>query len=268
MKKTNIITGLMLLATLAGLSSCKKDMALKDPGVTPGANSAFISLIDVSPNLDSVLQTNADTFNILFNGVKVNGYTAGTSPVITFGSIYPLAGTFTGYASVPAGTQQIQFVKGVNSLDSVILATFHETLAAGQHYSFIVTDSINSGRDSSRMFIKDSLVQVNDGFYNMRFINTCWADTGSVDIWSTRNNRTIFANIKPGGITAFSSLASNWQLSDTLFVRRSGTLVGLDTLNTQTFYNLRSYTLLYKGHPLSNTKADSKRRHITAYVNQ
>ena len=118
------------------------------------------------------------------------------------------------------------------------------------------------------MFIKDSLVQVNDGFYNMRFINTCWADTGSVDIWSTRNNRTIFANIKPGGITAFSSFASNWQLSDTLFVRRSGTLVGLDTLNTQTFYNLRSYTLLYKGHPLSNTKADSKRRHITAYVNQ
>ena len=234
---------------------------------TPGANSAFISLIDVSPNLDSVLQTNADTFNILFNGVKVNGYTAGTSPVITFGSIYPLAGTFTGYASVPAGTQQIQFVKGVNSLDSVILATFHETLAAGQHYSFIVTDSINSGRDSSRMFIKDSLLPVTQGFYNMRFINTCWSDTGNVDIWSSRNNRTIFGNIKPGQITSFNAFAANWQLTDTLFVRRAGTMVGLDTLNTQTFYNLRSYTLVYKGHPLSNVKSDSKRRHIIAYVN-
>lgn len=267
MKKTNIISGLLLLAMSGGLFSCKRDMALKDPGVAPGANSAFISLIDVSANLDTVLQANADTFNVLFNGVKVNGYTKGTSPTMTFGSIYPSAGTFTGYAAIPSGTQQIQFVKGVNNLDSVTLASFQETLLPGQHYSLIVTDSINSTRDSSRMFVKDSLISVTPGFYNMRFINTCWADTGSVDIWSTRNNRTIFANMKPGQITAFSSFASNWQLTDTLFVRRSGTLQGLDTLNTQTFYTLRSYTLVYKGHPLSNIKSDTKRRHIIAYVN-
>jgi hypothetical protein len=267
MKYIYIRTGLMLLAVLAGLTSCKREMGLKDPAVAPGTASAFISLIDVAPNLDSVLQADADTFNVLFNGVKVTGYTAGTSPVMTFGSVYPLAGTFTGYASVPAGAQQIQFARGINNLDSVLLASFHETLTPGQHYSLIITDSINSGRDSSRMFIKDSLLPVTQGFYNMRFINTCWSDTGNVDIWSTRNNRTIFSNIKPGQITGFSSLASNWQLSDTLFVRRAGTMVGLDTLNTQTYYNLRSYTLVYKGHPLSNAKTDAKRRHIIAYVN-
>ena len=260
MKKTNIITGLTILAVIAGLSSCKRDMALKDPGVAPGANSAYISLIDVSPNIDTILQADADTFNVLFNGVKVNGYTAGTSPTMSFGSIYPYAGTFTGYAAVPAGAQQIQFARGVNNQDSVVLTTFHETMKAGQHYSLIVTDSINSNRDSSRMFIKDSLLPV-------RFINTCWSDTGNVDIWSSRNNRTIFGNIKPGQITSFNAFAANWQLTDTLFVRRAGTMVGLDTLNTQTFYNLRSYTLVYKGHPLSNVKSDSKRRHIIAYVN-
>ncbi|GGA96487.1 DUF4397 domain-containing protein [Puia dinghuensis] len=265
MKKINILV--ILAAALTGLFSCKRDMALKDPANSP-AGSAFISLIDVSPNLDNVLNASADTFNVLFNGVKVTGNTPGTAAAMTFGSIYPFAGTANGYAAVPAGNQQIEFVKGFNTLDSLVLATFHETLTAGQYYTFMITDSINSTRDSARMFIKDVLPPDTLGFYNLRFVNAAWNDTAGIDIWSKRNSGNIYTNAKPGTITGFSAYASNWLLSDTLFVRRTGTHIGLDTLNTQYFYQLRSYTLVYKGNALSNKKTDPKRRHLIAYVNQ
>lgn len=268
MKKINIIFGLILLAVLTGAISCKRSMPLKDPANAPSANSAFISLIDVSPNLDNILNAKADTFNVLFNGVKISGYTAGTAPVMTFGGIYPLAGNNNGYAAVPSGAETVEFARGVNQVDSVVFATYHKTLLPNTYYSFIITDSVNSNRDSSRMFIKDSLTPVTPGYYNLRFVNAALNDTAGVDIWSARNNRTIFANIKPGGITIFSPFASNWSLSDTLFARRAGTTIGLDTLVSQTFYTLRSYTLVYKGNALSNVKTDPKRRHLIAYVNQ
>jgi hypothetical protein len=267
MKKINIVSGLFLVAALTGFFSCKRDMALKDPAVAP-TGSAFISLIDVSPNLDSILHAGADTFNVLFNGVKANGYTAGTTPAMSFNASYPLPGTNIGYAAVAAGSQQIEFTRGVNTLDSVVLATFHETLQANTYYTFMITDSVNSNRDSSRIFIKDSLLPVTAGFYNLRFVNAALNDTAGIDIWSARNNRTIFTNVKPGGIIGFSAFASNWALSDTLFARRAGTTIGLDTLNTQNFYNLRTYTLVYKGNALSNVKTNTKRRHLIAYVNQ
>ena len=268
MKKINIVFGLIALAVVTGFFSCKRDNPLKDPANVPSSNSAFLSIIDVSPNLGTVLGAKADTFNVLINGVKVTGYTAGTSPVMTFSGIYPLAGNNNGYAAIPSGAETIEFARGVNQLDSTVLATFHKTLQPNTYYSFIITDSVNSNRDSSRIFIKDSMTQVTSGFYNLRFVNAAMNDTAGVDIWSTRNNKVIFSNVKPGGIVNFSSFASNWALSDTLFARRAGTAIGLDTLNSQTLYNLRSYTLVYKGNALSNLKTDPKRRHLIVYVNQ
>ena len=57
MKKSTIVFALiLLLAVLTGAFSCKRNMPLKDPANTPSGSSAFISLIDVSPNLDSILK--------------------------------------------------------------------------------------------------------------------------------------------------------------------------------------------------------------------
>lgn len=267
MKKINIISGFFIMAALVGFFSCKRDMALKNPTMSP-SGTALIRIIDVSPNLDSILKGSADTFNVLFNGVKLTGYTLGTNPAMTFNATYPFGGTNNGYASVPAGAQEIKFVRGFNTLDSVVLATFHKTLLPDTYYSFIVTDSVNSGRDSSKMFVKDSLFSLTAGFFNLRFVHAAWNDTANIDVWSSRNNKNIFANIKPGTITAFSTYAYNTQLSDTLFVRRTGTLTGLDTLVSVNFSNQRSYTLIYKGNALSNKNTDPKRRHLINYINQ
>ena len=267
MKKIYKISGFITLAALVGFFSCKRDMALKDKTTSP-AGTALVRLIDVSPNLGTVLNTTADTFNVLFTGVKFTGYSTGTAAAMSFNATYPFAGTNNGYASVPAGAQEIKFVKGFNTLDSVVLATFHKTLLPDTYYSFIITDSVNSGRDSSKMFIKDSLYSVPAGYFNWRFVNAAWNDTANIDVWSSRNNKNIFANVKPGSISAFSTYAYNPQLSDTLFVRRVGTQIGLDTLISVLHSNQRSYTLIYKGNALSNKSTDTKRRHLINYLNQ
>ena len=267
MKKLNIIFALSSLAVLAGFVSCKRDMALKDPGVPVSSTSAFISLIDVAPNLTAVLGFKADTFNVLFNNVKVNGYTSGTSPVMTFSSIYPLSGTAAGYATIPAGDQTIKFARGVGTLDSVVLYTFNESLQANSYYTLLITDSIKSGNDAARMFLKDNFTPVDSGFFNLRFVNAVLNDTAGVDVWSNRNGKNIFTNVKPGAVVDFAKFNSSW-ITDTLLCRRSGTLVGLDTLLTQSFYSLRTYTLVYKGNALSAVKTDTKRRHLITYVNR
>ncbi|HEY4062165.1 MAG TPA: DUF4397 domain-containing protein [Puia sp.] len=267
MKKIKILTGLFIVAALACFFSCKRDMALKNQPLSP-AGTALIQIVDVSPNLGTILNANADTFNVLFNGVKMTGNTPGTTTAVVYNSIYPFAGSNNGYASVPAGAQTIKFVKGFNTLDSVVLGSIQETLIPDRHYSLIITDSINSKRDSSKIFIWDSLYTVTAGYFNLRFVNAAWNDTANVDIWSTRNNRALFVNVKPGGIMPFATYGSTAQLTDTLFVRRSGTLIGLDTLNSVSFSNQRSYTLVYKGNALSNNTKDTKRRHLINYLNQ
>jgi len=267
MKKTYIIPGFLTIAALCCLFACKRDMELKNkPGYPAG--TALIKFIDVAPNLGSVLNNNADTFNILINGQKVTGFTPGTLSAMVFGATYPFAGTGNGYASVPAGNVEIKLVKGFNTLDSVVLATLHATLEADKYYSLIITDSINSPRDSSKIFVNDAFIPLTPGYFGLRFVNAALNDTGNVDIWSTRNNRTIFSGAKPGSISAFTSQFYTSILSDTLFVRRSGTLIGLDTLVTVNFANNRSYTIVYKGNALTNKTSDPKRRHLINYLNQ
>ncbi|HXB10035.1 MAG TPA: DUF4397 domain-containing protein [Puia sp.] len=267
MKKLKSIILVSSLAVVTGFFSCKRDMALRDPAVPVSGNSANISLIDVAPNLSTVLGVKADTFNVLFNSVKVSGYTVGTSPVMTFSGIYPLAGTATGYASIPAGDQTIKFARGVNTQDSLVLFTFNESLQANSYYTLLITDSIKSGNDAARMFLKDNFTPVDTGFYNMRFVNAVLNDTAGVDVWSKQQAKNIFANVKPGSVVDFAKFNSSWG-TDTLFCRRAGTAVGLDTLLTQNFYSLRTYTLVYKGNAFSAVKTDTKRRHLITYVNR
>jgi hypothetical protein len=263
MKKLNI---LFALAAFTVFFSCKRDMALRDPANPASSGSAFISLIDAAPNLSTVLGAKADTFNVLFNGVKVTGYTAGTTPVMTMSNSYPLSGTNTGYASVPSGDQTIKFARGVNTLDSVVLATFNETLQAGSYYTLLITDSIKSSQDAARMFLKDNFKPVDSLTYNIRFVNAVLNDTAAVDIWSSRQAKNIFASVAPGAVVDFAQFPSSWT-NDTLTCRRAGTKVNLDVLNTQPLNGLRTYTLVYEGDAKNATSKDPKRHHLVTYIN-
>lgn len=267
MKKLNIPIALAALALLTGFLSCKRDMALRDPGVPASANSSYISFIDVAVNLNTVLGAKADTFNILLNGAKSTGFTAGTSPVMTMGGIYPLNGTANGYAIVPSGDQAIKLARGVNTLDSLVLYSFNETLQPNTYYTLLVTDSIKSSNDAQRMFLKDNITATDSNSYNLRFVNTVLNDTAGVDIYSARQAKTIFANVKPGTVVDFAKFTASF-VSDTLTCRRAGTLVSLDVLLTTSLIGYRSYTLVYQGDYKNATAKDPKRHHLVSYLNR
>ena len=272
MKKYILIPGIIFVAIIIGFVSCKRDFTLKSP-VTTTDGSSYLRIIDASPNFRTI-NGFSDTFNVYVNGVKITGYTpGGASILMTFNTIFPSSSNY-GYIAIPAGTQQIKLsVAGILKSDSIDIQTFTKTFVANNFYTFMITDSIKSTRDSSQMFIRDSSVQAPTGYFNMRFINAVWNDTTgkAIDIWSTRTNQYIFKNILPGGITTFTQYPYNSVYSDTLYVRRSdATHFGLDTLNSVSFSNQRTYTLFYKGNGTSRyiSTTNPKGRHLATYINQ
>lgn len=269
MKKNIVIPWILVVVTLTGFYSCKRDLTLKNPAASVNG-TALISFIDASPHFRAIFGQ-PDTFNIYINGTKITGYTPEATLVMTYNSIFPTAAAVSGYVSVPAGVSAIKLtVEGVVNPDSIPILTINETLAANKMYTFMITDSINSLRDSSRIFVQDSFPPATAGYYNLRFIHAVWNDTAgeNIDIWSTRYNRNIFSNEKPGTITGFSALGANAALNDTLFVRRAGTLIGLDTLRNVSFTTQRTYTLYYGGDGNINVNANVKRRQLATYVHQ
>ena len=273
MKKHNIVTGIIFIVVLAGFVSCKRDFALKDPTSTT-TGTAMLRIIDASPNFRNIFGL-ADSFNVFVNGSKITGYTPGTSVVMTYNNNFPTASSGFGYVSVPAGTQPIKLsVAGVVNPDSLPIQTFTKTLLADKMYTLLITDSINSTRDSSQMFVQDSYQQPTVGYYNFRFIHAVWNDTvgKTIDLWSTRTNRYLATGIKPGAITGFGQLPFNATYTDTLIIRRSVTGFPLDTLPTINYINQRTYTVYYKGD--GNIRYDLKSagplkaRHMAIYVHQ
>lgn len=270
MKKYILVPGIILVAAIIGFVSCKRDFALKNP-VTTTEGTAFLRIIDVSPNFRNIYGL-PDSFNVYVNGVKITGYTAGTPLIMTYNAIYPNVSTNYGYVSVPAGTMEIELTIGAVKPDSVTIKAFTKTLVANQMYTFMITDSLNSTRDSSKIFVQDSYAAAPTSYFNLRFIHAVLNDTvgKAIDIWSTRANRYIFSNIKPGAISSFTAYPYNATYSDTLYVRRSdATHFPLDTLNTVNFSNMRTYTLYYKGDGTTrNTTANPKGRHLATYLHQ
>jgi len=276
--KKNILCAVIILTTAISLLSCKKEYKLV--ATTESTDGlAYLAVIDASPNFRTIFNM-PDSFNIFVNGQKISGFApGGASQFMSFGKAYPPTTTGFGYVGIPAGTQQIKLsVSGVNLADSVTIATFTKTLAANQQYSFIITDSVNSTRDSSQIFLHDIYsFPPTVGYYNLRFVNAVWNDTASVDLYSYVRNAVIYSKIVPGTATVFTQVGANLQTTDTLYVTRSlgakvpsSTPISQRTILAKMAFqagNQKSYTVYYQGDfslPASNKKGPS----LTFYRHQ
>lgn len=267
MKKYILLSALGFFLILAGLYSCKRDYTLK-AAYQPLNGTAFIHVMDVSPNFRNIFGR-PDSFNVLVNNNKVSGYAPGGAISLTYNSMFPATNSNFGYVAVPYGLREIELGLGYLNPDSVTIFKTTKFLQQNQYYSLFITDSLTSPNDASQIFVQDVFTQPNPGYYNLRFVHAVWNDTTgkNVDVWSSRSNRNIFSNVKPGTVTAFSQFASNPQLNDTLIVRRTGNPgIVLATLNNVSFTNQRTYTLVYKGD--ANLTTGTKARGLTTYVNQ
>ena len=231
--------------------SCSRNFDLKATAkIQP---TAYLKVIHAAPSLAKIYSLNKDSFNVYLGGNKFNG------TVLSYNSFFP--GTANLYGSVQPGTYLIRLsLNSSTNPDSVTFTSFSRTFVAGQYYTMLITDSLKSSRDSSQIFVNDTYTTPAIGYYSMRFIHSVLNDTvgKTVDIYSTRRNNNIFTAIKPGTVTAFTSLAYNPQLNDTLYVRRTGTVTNLAPLLTGSFSNQRVYTLCYRGDDTTKTAAKTK----------
>lgn len=259
MKKIFSYTTLIVFGILV-FASCKKQAdKIADYSGTEG--NAFVRFIHVAPSWRQVFNA-PDSLNIFINNAKING------PLITYGGQFPASGTIYGYLGVPVGLQNIKLsVAGVVNPDSIQLALFTKVFTAGQYYSIILTDNIKSSNDSNKIILQDAYNKPSNGNYSIRFVHAVLNDTTgkNIDVFSARRNANILNNIKPGQIVDFQNLPYNSQLSDTLQVRRAGTLQTLATSITQPG-NQRAYTLVYRGN--GDLTSGTKARGLAFYLHQ
>ena len=240
--------------------ACTKETKYDAVTFSP-AGSAFIKVLDYAPSFRQVT-SNRDSFNIFVNNIKING------SFLTYNSAYP-NGVNDTYAAVPPGTQSIRLsVNGVVTPDSITIATFSKTINAGEYYTLILTDSLLNNLNATQIWVKDNPVLTDTGHFTLRFIHAVLNDTAgkNVDIYSSRYLVNIFSNVAPAATTPFTPFAYT-TLSDTLIVRRAGTLNELARLNSASFTRQRAYTLVYKGNG-NLTSATTKGRNLSIHVNQ
>jgi Domain of unknown function (DUF4397) len=246
-------------ALLSVLYACKKKVEWKSTYDTV-SDKAMLRIVHASPHFKDVVGQK-DSFNVYVGGVRV------TTPSLTYNSIFPNSNTNT-YIAVEPGTKEIRLsIPGtVNNPDSLTILTLTKTMLAGQKYTFLITDSVKSTRDSSQIWVNDVFSNPNPNFYGLRFINAVLNDTAGtmVDIYSVRKNSTIFTKVKPGAFVNFQNLPYNPQLNDTLYVRRAGTTFNLAPAAVLGAANQRAYTIIYKGD--GDLATGTKGRSLTGYV--
>lgn len=253
------ITSLFLVI---GLVACNKDTTYLAQPVISG-NSAYIKFLHLSPSLATITGT-ADNITVLNFDPKSSSWNKITGTPLAYEKYFPT--TTNVYAAVNAGPQTIKFsLAAVSQKDSAELFLKMVQADAGKYYSFIITDSVKSTSLSKAMFLQDDLLTLGSSQIGMRFVHAIWNDTAAknVDIYSVRNNATIFSARSAGSATSFAPL-NYFTTSDTLIIRRAGTTFALASFNGANFTPGRNYTLVYKGNG-TVTASTGKPRSLLIY---
>ena len=250
------------LVLVLGLVACNKDITYVAEPVT-SSSSAYIKFLHLSPSL-ATITGQADNVTLLNLDLKSNTYSKITGTPLAYEKYFPT--TTNAYATIPTGLQTIKFsLAAVSQKDSMELFLKKVQIDAGKYYSFIITDSIKSETNSKAMFLQDDLLTLGSSQIGMRFVHAIWNDTAAknVDIFSVRNNATIFSGRSAGSASSFAPL-NYFTTNDTLIVRRAGTTFALASLNGVGFTPGRNYTLVYKGNGAVTT-ATAKPRSLFVY---
>jgi hypothetical protein len=263
--RKNIIITLFAAAMLLMFPACKK--YTQGHQTIELENKAYLKVIHAAPGFTQVFNA-PDNFNVLVGG------TASSQRIVasfTYNSAFPANTLNTNtYAAVPAGAQDIRLVtRGTVNIDSTPIAVFPKNLTAGSYYTLIITDSITTPPAASKIFTQDAVFRPTDGNYTVRFIHAVMNDTAgrTVDIYSARQAGNLYTNVAPGTVRDFLVLPRTSNLSDTLIVRRSGTMQELARLNGVSFSNRRVYTIIYRGNTTITASTNVRARGIIVHNN-
>jgi hypothetical protein len=205
----------VILASVIGLSSCKKNNDAPNVTLTTKLN---------------IINASTDTINFYLNGTRQNNNS----------SIYPAVST--GYYDVPYGTQDYQFKKMFDTTKSVVQNLFitPQTLDTGKYYSLFIT-----GETADRAFLTIDNLTADpkpDTLY-LRFVNAS-PDAGNLDV--AVGDTLKFQNVAFKAASDFVVVGSGLK---TFKIYSTGSATPLLTSLPVAMGARRLYTIYTKGKP-------------------
>jgi len=156
--------------------------------------------------------------------------------------------TVYGFA-VNGGSRSIT-IKDTASTTTQVPLTFSGNFEAGKNYTIFTYDSVT--RPKYKLVETPIVIPADDTTARLRFANMITFPTAppNVDIYSVKKKANIFTNIAVGTITDYIPFRS--AVTDTLYVRTTGSTTNLTLLNTSSQMTLtptakRSYTVIFRG---------------------
>jgi len=229
----NIKSITIALASMIMLAACEKEYKSLLTEETNLGNTAFVKFHNAI--------INSNRTYIYSDMVPLNGAT------IAYGGLFPSLSP--SYTALAAGTRAIA-IRDTLAPSTQYPISFNAPMTAGTFYTIFAYDSLNAPKYK---VIQDNIQVFNDTAARVRFANFPYSTTAmpNVDIFSQKQQANIFTNISTAAVTDFISFRAN--ISDTLFVRPTGTTNNLTQLNGLVATAKRNYTVIFRGSYRSTT---------------
>ena len=240
----NIKSITIALVCMIMLAACEKEYKSLLTEETNLGKTAFVKFHNAI--------INSNRTYIYSDLVPLNGAT------IAYGGLFPSLSP--SYAALAAGTRAIAI------RDTLVPSTqypisFNAQMVAGSYYTIFAYDSLNAPKIR---LIEDNIQVFNDTSARIRFANFPFSTTAipNIDIFSQKQQANVFTNISTASVTDFISYRAG--ISDTLYVRPTGTTTNLTQLNGLVPTAKRNYTVIFRGS--YRTTAGAAARTLTSFL--
>ena len=240
----NIKSITIALASMIMLAACEKEYKSILTEETNLGNTAFVKFHNAI--------INSNRTYIYSDMVPLNGAT------IAYGGLFPSLSP--SYTALTAGTRAIA-IRDTLAPSTQYPISFNAPMTAGTFYTIFAYDSLNAPKYK---VIQDNIQVFNDTAARVRFANFPFSTTAipNVDIFSQKQQANVFTNISTAAVTDFISFSAN--ISDTLYVRPTGTTNNLTQLNGLVATAKRNYTVIFRGS--YRTTAGAAARTLTSFL--
>jgi hypothetical protein len=234
----NIKSITIALVCMIMLAACEKEYKSILTEETKLDNTAFVKFHNAI--------INSSRTYIYSDQVPLNG------AIVAYGGVFPALSP--SYTALAAGTRNIS-IRDTTVLSTHYPISFSAPMVSGNYYTIFAYDTLTAPKYS---LIQDNIQVFNDTAARIRFANFPFSTTAipNVDIFSQKQQANLFTNISTAAVTDFITFRAN--LSDTLYVRPTGTTDNLTQLNGLVATAKRNYTLIFRGSYRTTTGATAR----------
>ncbi|MGH2553075.1 MAG: hypothetical protein ACRDEB_05125 [Chitinophagaceae bacterium] len=202
---------------------------------------------------DFANKTFVQVYNGVLNSTRNYVYVDGvqlTGAAIAFAATFP--STPSNFA-ITSGVRAF-LIRDTLSTSTQPPMTFAESFESNKNYTIFMYDSLTTPKQKT---VKNDIIIPSDTTTRIRFANFIFSKTAvpNVDVFSVRRNANVFTNVAVTDVTGYIPHPSSSKTveNDTLYVRETGTLNLLATMNGFAPIRLRSYTLVFRGRYLTTS---------------